>query len=169
MPEAPVPIRLARPQERKLIQRLEDDAGRRYGTVGLPPDLEGLDPALIDEAQRSGLLWVATDGEDQPIGFALCLLRPGAVHLRELDVHPHHMGRGVGRALIEHVCREAKARSLSSVTLTTFRDIPFNAPLYAHLGFSIADPAPDWLAAIRQQEDATVLKTWPRVAMIRSV
>lgn len=162
-------IRLARPDERRLIQELEDEAGRRYGEVGLPPDLEGLDPVVIDEAQRSGLLWVATHTGDRPIGFALCWLRPDAIHLRELDVHPSSMGRGVGRALIEYVCKEAKARGLSSVTLTTFRDVPFNAPLYTHLGFRVADPAPPWLQLIRDEEDATILRTWPRVAMVRAV
>lgn len=168
MPEPPS-IRLARRAEAPLIALLEDIAGRRYGEVGLPPDLEGLSLSLIEQSQSEGLLWVATGKEDHPIGFALCLQKPEALHLRELDVHPDFMGRGVGRALVERVTVEARARALSAVTLTTFRDVPFNAPLYERLGFRVANPTPPFLQQIRDEEDSTRLGNWPRVAMLREV
>jgi predicted N-acetyltransferase YhbS len=44
-------------------------------------------------------------------------------------------GKGAGRALIAGVVAEARARGLQAVTLTTFRDIPWNAPFYARCGF----------------------------------
>ena len=53
------------------------------------------------------------------------------------------------------------------VTLTTFADVPWNAPLYRRYGFRDMprDALPDWLAAVRDEEDAGVLSRWPRIAM----
>jgi hypothetical protein len=38
------------------------------------------------------------------------------------------------------------------VTLTTFRDVPWNAPFYRRLGFEVVDELPSGLAAIRAHE-----------------
>lgn len=162
-------IRAARGDEVSRIRAIEDDAGLRYGEAGLPEDLEGLPRAVIEAAIEAGTTWVAVDGEDRSIGFALCWARPDALHLRELDVERAWMGRGIGTALIEHVGAEARARGVGAVTLTTFRDVPWNAPFYARRGFAILAPAeqPAWLAAIRAEEDAGELAAWPRVAMRR--
>lgn len=167
---APVLVRLAGALEVGRIRELEDLAGERYGEVDIDPDLPGLEEAVIATAQAEGLLWVAAE-EDEPVGFALCWIRPGAMHLREIDVHPSRMGRGHGRRLVEHVVEQARRRGLPRVTLTTFRDVPWNAPLYRHLGFSDLDASqmPVWLGRIREEEDATELRRWPRVAMARDV
>jgi len=60
---------------------------------------------------------------------------------------------------------------LPSVTLTTFRDVAWNAPLYRRWDFEVveAEACPAWLAAIRAQEDLGELRRWPRVAMVRRV
>ncbi len=168
---AMIEVRPARADELERIRRLEDLAGERYADAGLPPDLEGLDPALVAAAHREGLLWVVAEDEEEPIGFALCWLRPDALHLRELDVHPARMGRGLGRRLVEHVVAEARSRQLGSVTLTTFRDVPWNAPLYRRWGFveTHYEQLPAWLAAIRDEEERSELRRWPRVAMVRAV
>ena len=99
------------------------------------------------DAQCDGLLWVALH-DDAPVGFAhLRLTEPNAVHLQELDVHPDHGRRGVGRRLVGAVCGWAAERGLESVTLTTFRDVPWNMPFYARLGF-VEIPAGEISAAI---------------------
>ena len=49
------------------------------------------------------------------------------------DDHPRHRSRR--RALITHACDWSRARRLPSIALSTFRDVPWNAPLYARLGF----------------------------------
>ncbi len=86
-------------------------------------------------AQRQGRLWVALAG-GEPVGFAhVELLEPNAAHLEEIDVHPDHGRRGLGARLVSEVCRWAEARSYRAVTLTTFRDVPWNMPFYARLGF----------------------------------
>lgn len=87
------------------------------------------------EAARDGRLWVALAGET-PVGFALVtLLAAHLPHLEEIDVHPAHGRRGLGTAMVRTVCEWAAARGYAEVTLTTFRNVPWNLPFYARLGF----------------------------------
>jgi GNAT superfamily N-acetyltransferase len=164
-----MPIRPARPNEAAEILAIEHEAGRMFASAGLPPDLEGLDSQEIAAAITEQLLWVTTEADDRAVGFALAWLRPDALHLRELDVLPTHMRRGLGRGLLEFVCTRARAFGRASVTLTTFRDVAWNAPLYRRWGFEVLAPeaCPAWLADIRAHEDSGELRRWPRVAMAR--
>jgi putative acetyltransferase len=89
----------------------------------------------LQAAQHGGRLWVALSS-DLPVGFAhVELLEPNAAHLEEMDVDPEHGRRGIGSQLVRTVCRWAETRGLGGVTLTTFRDVPWNMPFYARLGF----------------------------------
>ena len=89
----------------------------------------------LADAQSQGRLWVALV-DDRPVGFAhVELIEPAAAHLEEIDVHPDHGRRGLGRKLVEAVVAWAAASGFDSVTLTTFRDVPWNMPFYARLGF----------------------------------
>jgi GNAT superfamily N-acetyltransferase len=56
-------------------------------------------------------------------------------HLEEIDVHPAHGRRGLGTRLVMEICNWATSAGYRSVTLTTFREIPWNMPFYARLGF----------------------------------
>ena len=98
--------------------------------------------ALLHDALVADLLWVALDIEDVPVGFALAFDHGDELHLQEMDVHPDHGRRGLGAALVHHVLAEARRRGLRAVTLTTFADLPWNAPFYRRLGFEVlADAA----------------------------
>ena len=91
---------------------------------------------VLEKARRAGHLWVAL-ADDAPVGFAHVVeIEPHAVHLEEIDVRPEHGRRGLGTRLVMHVCQWAAAAGYESVSLTTFRDIPWNMPFYARLGFS---------------------------------
>lgn len=164
-------LRLATLADATRLLELEDDAGRLYATAGLPPDLPGLTHDEVAGSIATQATWVIADDTDRPIAFALCQRRPQAMHLRELDVASSHMRRGLGRRLVEHVCDEARRSSLDAVTLTTFRDVAWNAPLYSRWGFSVlpAPQQPQWLANIRDDENRGPLAAWPRVAMMRTV
>ncbi|MDB5424717.1 MAG: family N-acetyltransferase [Phenylobacterium sp.] len=81
-----------------------------------------------------GLVWVAEDA-GRLIGFATCEAFELELHLWELAVRHEAQRQGVGRALIAAVVDEARTRGLPAVTLTTFRDIPWNAAFYARCGF----------------------------------
>jgi len=167
-----VTIRAVRAHELEHILAIESAAGRKFASVGLPSDLGGLAETEVAQAQSEGLLWAATAPSDGSIvGFGLAWQRADALHLREVDVLPSHAGRGIGRRLVEHACALARQRRLSRLTLTTFRDVPWNAPWYRRLGFTeVADcEAPGWLTQIRRDEDAHGLGHWPRVIMQREL
>jgi GNAT superfamily N-acetyltransferase len=84
-------------------------------------------------------LWVALSPENKPAGFALTSLHDESVHLEEMDVHPMHARRGIGRALVQTICDRAREQGFETVTLTTFRHLAWNAPFYARLGFVSLD------------------------------
>ena len=152
------------------LPELERAAGRLFEGWGLPASVLEETTRLADfrEAQQEGRVWIALLGDDRPVGFALVEILTASVHLEELDVHPDHGRRGIGRALVAAVCRAAEARELP-VTLTTFRDIPWNAPFYERLGFRIleADELGDELLEIVSDESRRGLPADRRVAMKR--
>lgn len=120
--------------------------------TGWAPERVLLETTSLDElrlAQAGGCLWVALVG-DTPIGFAhVKLLEPRAAHLDEIDVHPAHGRRGVGRQLVATVSAWAEAMNFDSVTLSTFRDVPWNRPFYERCGFSVISPE-EWSPALRR-------------------
>jgi ribosomal protein S18 acetylase RimI-like enzyme len=97
--------------------------------------MHSLAPADLLEGVRNGILRVA-EVDGLAVGFALCGEVDGHAHLFEMDVMPEHGRRGIGSALLEAVCDESMARGYPSITLTTLRDVPWNAPFYARRGFS---------------------------------
>jgi GNAT superfamily N-acetyltransferase len=86
-------------------------------------------------AQRRGHLWVAALPAGAPIGFAMVEILADSAHLEEIDVHPDFGRQGSGAKLVETVCRWAQAGGMKMVTLTTFRDIPWNEYFYRKMGF----------------------------------
>jgi N-acetylglutamate synthase-like GNAT family acetyltransferase len=75
-------------------------------------------------------------------------------------------GKRVGRQLI--ACAEhARKLGLTSLTLTTFRDVPWNAPFYARLGFEIVTELTPELRQKREEEAAHGLAYDSRCAMRR--
>ena len=95
---------------------------------------------VLKRAQREGRLWVAL-ADDVPVGFAhVEVIEPGAAHLEEIDVHPDHGRRGLGAKLIRQVCEWAASNGYGAVTLTTFRNVPWNSPFYLRLGFDVVGP-----------------------------
>jgi GNAT superfamily N-acetyltransferase len=161
-------IRLARPDDVGALPAIERAAARLFDGL-LPESLMEETTALEDlaAAQAVGRLWVAL-ADDVPVGFAHVVLRAdGVPHLEEIDVHPDHGRRGLGAALVQTVCDWAAANGHRELTLTTFRDVAWNAPLYARLGFAVVD-RDDWppaIAAIVAGEASRGLDPATRVVM----
>ena len=72
----------------------------------------------------------------------------GHAHLEQLSVLPELGGQGIGTQLLDAVAGWAQGQGHAEITLTTFRDVPFNAPLYAKRGYEIV-PESDWTDALR--------------------
>ncbi|MFI7444029.1 GNAT family N-acetyltransferase [Nonomuraea indica] len=102
-----------------------------------------------------------------PAGFALVGRADGNVHLDQLAVHPDRMRLGIGGRLIAAVLDHAAASGAPAVTLTTFRDVPWNAPWYARHGFTVL-PEGQWgpeLRALVEHERELGIEVAPRVVM----
>ena len=90
----------------------------------------------LDEARQRGRLWVALRGGGI-VGFAQAMILDGIAHLDEIDVVPEHMQKGVGSRLIETVCRWVRDAGHAKITLSTYRDVPWNWPFYESRGFQV--------------------------------
>lgn len=135
-------IRIARADEVERLPAIELAAAQLFrgmdiGTFSLD-DVQSV--ATLAAAQRDRQLWVAVQG-DTPVGFAVASHVGGEPHLRELDVQPAHGQRGLGARLVAAVIEWARAQGAPSLTLSTFRDVAWNAPFYAKLGFRALDPS----------------------------
>jgi GNAT superfamily N-acetyltransferase len=73
-------------------------------------------------------------------------------HLWQLSVHPSESRRGRGSALVMAVCDWAASQGYAAVTLTTFRDVAWNGPFYARMGFRVLTDLAPGLAAVRANE-----------------
>ena len=83
-------------------------------------------------------------------GFLAAQLVGDALHIAELAVSLDHQQQGLGRALMAAADARAGDLGLAALTLTTFTDVPWNAPFYEKLGFEklTADSLDDRLADI---------------------
>ena len=110
--------------------------------------------------------WVSTV-DDVVAAYLLADRIEVFAHIEQVSVHPDYGRRGVGAQLIEHLDKWATDRGLTALTLTTFRDVPWNGPYYERLGFREMTDAPEELVAIRAHETELGLDEWPRIAMVR--
>ena len=161
-------VRLARLSEIDMLPPIERSAAQAFLATGQAAVVsDAVTPANWHRPRIPlGLVWVAAvDG--RPIGFASIEPFEDGLHLWELAVQLDAQRRGAGRALVEAVAADARSRGLPAVTLTTFRDVSFNAPFYARLGFeevAVADLNPR-LAGVRQREMEMGLDMPNRCAM----
>lgn len=167
-----MPLRSARPEDLPLLQEIERAAGEPFRALGMaavadddPPPLE-----TLEAYQAAGRARVA-ERAGRPVAYLVWDEVDGAAHVEQVTVHPDAARRGLGRALIEELAADATARGVPALTLTTFTDVPWNAPYYVRLGFRVlADTElTDGLRAIRRAEADHGLDRWPRVCMRRDL
>jgi len=161
--------KLVRAVVRDIASAIEEAAASLFRGTDL---LDGLTTVFSPadawrEAQRRGTLWVCDDG-GEIVGFLAATASDEGLHIDELDVAPTHQRRGAGRTLIETAIAWARAGGSPAVTLTTFREAPWNAPFYARLGFvEIApDRIPPSLASKLAAETRAGLPAARRCAMV---
>jgi GNAT superfamily N-acetyltransferase len=131
-------IRRAAIKDAEILPKIENSAGQAFRQV---PDLAwfaaGAD--LPAEWHRrviaQGTCWVTVDALDCPIGFLSAEVFSDELHIWELSVLYERQRAGLGRRLIQRSIDQAKSRDLSAITLTTFRDVPWNELFYKRLGF----------------------------------
>ncbi|MFT5686055.1 MAG: GNAT superfamily N-acetyltransferase [Myxococcota bacterium] len=139
-------IRTARPEDVALLPDIERAAAQLFVAAGIGGVVSVMSIADLEIARTAGGLLVAVDDGDVPVGFAVVKTLGVGTHLCEMDVHPNHGRRGLGGALLRACIAWADGRP---VTLTTYADLPWNAPFYARHGF-VAVPVGDWDDALRR-------------------
>jgi GNAT superfamily N-acetyltransferase len=161
-------IRPAVADDLPVLSDIERRAGELFRAIGMT-DIADAEPYSADELATAATILVATDGDDVPIGYAMVGIVDGHAHLEQLSVLPERGGAGVGTRLLEAVAAWARARGDAEVTLTTFRDVPFNAPVYAKRGYTVVaeDERSAGLRALVDREAALGLDPAARVVMRR--
>ncbi|MEV0822596.1 GNAT family N-acetyltransferase [Nonomuraea rubra] len=157
-------VRWAEKSELPALVAIELAADGLFEQVGIvfPPGT-----TQIEEVHDPAAVLV--EGEP-PAGFALVGWVDGNLHLEQLAVRPDRMRQGIGGRLMAAVLDHAAASGAPAVTLTTFRDVPWNAPWYERHGFSVlAEEAwgPELRALVRQERDLGI-EVAPRVVMHRT-
>lgn len=164
-------IRPGLKSEIDAIRDLERASSRRFLGVmdALVDDAPTPAPMLAQRLDADGLLAGLLDGALA----AFVMFRPleDSLYIEQIDVAPAFEGRRIGAALIDAVADRAAAAGLARLTLSTFRDVPWNAPYYRRLGF--ADIADETLSpamqAVRREHVARGLDERARLFMQRSV
>jgi len=143
-------LRLARPADAELMPPIEAAAGQLFKQVEGLEEIAGnhtLPVPRLERYIRKGHCLIAHVG-DIPAGFLVNEPFSRELHIWEVDVHPDFQGRGLGAGLMRACIVDARNSGFRAVTLTTFRDVPWNAPFYERLGF----------------EEVTALDAHPRLA-----
>jgi GNAT superfamily N-acetyltransferase len=136
---AGVAVRHARAADLKHIGPIEDSGApmfREHFGPGLNPVLEARADDGWQRVAKDGFLLVATGDEDEPVGFVHVLVVDGQAHLEQLSVLPEHQRQGIGVSLVRAAVAEARAMGFRRMSLCTYRDVPWNGPFYAGLGFT---------------------------------
>ncbi|WP_434636725.1 GNAT family N-acetyltransferase [Klebsiella sp. I138] len=162
-------FRLATPNDIPFLPAIERSAAQAFRAL---PDLAWLaDSPTISLSQHHGYvetghsLVAIVNG--QLAGFLLTEPLDDALFIAEISVLQVWQGKGLGRQMIAQTLDHARKMAFPAVTLTTFRNVSWNAPFYARLGFYILheQTLPAGLAARRQLESAHGLAPETRCAM----
>ena len=100
------------------VERLQDQLGRTDTRRVV---------AMLDEEDPAG--WASMGASRDPDAAE------GTGELRALYVHPDHWGRGIGRALVEHVILALREMGYDEVTLWSFAHNDRARRLYEEAGF----------------------------------
>lgn len=133
-----MPVRPTLTDDVPALPALERSAAQAFRQL---PHLAWLaDSDVMNEAEHlafvsEGCSWVAVDDQGQVLGFLCASIADDALHIHELSVRQEAQGQGLGRRLLDQARAAARLKGLAWLTLTTFDDVPWNAPFYQRYGF----------------------------------
>ena len=166
-------IRLARPEDAEALPGIEREAATAFAN---DPDSAAIDSARVipaDEHRRliaRGHCLIA-EAQGDIVGFLAARPCGREVHIQEMDVLPRWQGQGIGAVLLRACLIDAGNGGFRAATLTTFRDVAWNAPFYARIGFVEVEDlaAHPRLTSELDAEIAAGLPAERRIAMIRFI
>ena len=157
----PEAVRTATAAELSALRCIEAASDALYASAGI-----GALPA--GSTDFSSCVAVLVTGTP-PVGFCALTEVDGNAHLLQLSVHPSYGRQGLGTALLRAAIAWARHRGYGMMTLTTFVDVPWNAPFYARHGWEVTEPTPALHALRRREAELGLDRHGPRVAMTRRV
>ena len=144
-------LRLARPDDAESFPAIEESADHLFKGIEQLEDIAAAGSQLGAKGYRrliaKGHCLAAFQGE-RGIGFVATEPFRRELHMWQLAVREDAQRLGVGSGLVRACMIDARNSGFTAVTLTTFRDLPWNAPFYQRLGF----------------EEVTALDAHPRLA-----
>ena len=165
-----VTIRPAIEADLPLLVRIEIEAGQLFRTVGLdevaehPVSEDELRPGMADERT-----WVA-ERDGQVAGYLCAEVVDGNTHIAQVSVAPRHARNGIGARLVQFVEECGLKAGRPATTLTTFRDVGWNAPYYRRLGYrEMADDevGPELAATMAHEATLPGIRAEDRCAMVK--
>ncbi|MCW5967929.1 MAG: GNAT family N-acetyltransferase [Blastocatellales bacterium] len=163
-------IRTARHDDLPRLPLVEQAASMLFAGTKYAGEIvaDSLPLEFLEAQHKAGLVWVAVDSDGEAAGFAVVMIVDDCAHLHELSVDPAHGRRGIGSRLVAAVVEWAKQCGYESLTLSTFRDIEWNAPYYWRLGFRELEDGDlsAGLQRIRSLEAESGLPIEDRICMI---
>ena len=165
-----ITIRIATEEDAELLPKIERSSGEAFRQI------EHLAWIADDEVQsverhlsliRQGSSWVAHSATQGIAGFLSAERHGRSLHVWQMAVHADWQKQGIGRKLIGAAVRWSLAQDITALTLTTFRNVPWNEPFYRSCGFRVIETdVPVSLQNILDAEAAAGLPREQRCAMI---
>ena len=135
-------VRGATYDEIDALPRMQVQAGQLFRELDMALVADGPVPEIAGfvHAQQAGRVLVAVD-EELVVGFVCLDVLDGCLHVEQVTVVPDRGGQGIGRRLMLAAEEVAREQGYEWMTLTAFRDVPFNGPFYESLGWRVLSAA----------------------------
>ena len=131
-------IRPARPDDRAALVDLWLRSVRATHAFLSESDIQGLLPAVRDQALPALELYVLAGADGVPIGF----LGIDGAAIEALFIAPEQLRRGGGRRLVEHARRLARERSHPALRVDVNEQNPGAVRFYEACGFEVRGRSP---------------------------
>jgi len=162
-------IRVGETADASGLPAVERSAGLRFREIPELAFLADGDDMPVESHRRyiaQGTEWVALNDSRELVGFLAAQIVGRDLHIWEIAVRADFQNRGIGRQLIESAAAFSRQRGLATLTLTTFANVPWNAPWYARLGFVMSTDDERLGALVRNETE----RGWPgRCAMRKTL
>ena len=101
-----------------------------------------------------------------PVGFALALALGEQAEVVSLGVLPEHRRRGIGSALLDAICGEARSRGAERVVLEVASDNEAASALYVGRGFTVVGLRRNYYRRTERLVDALILQVQLPTALL---
>lgn len=139
---------------------------RELGMLSVADDDPPAAECLMEAIERE-MCWVYETPAGGVVAYLAAIGMDESLHIEQVSVDPAFARLRYGARLIEHAERDAAARGYPLLTLTTFTEVPWNAPYYASLGFR--EHLNEELAEVLSGEGGLGMEDWPRIGMAREI